>query len=89
MRLLLVVLLLAMVFLAVGCGGGDGLSAAQIGEVGVELTLHATVGVELGLAVPQQDEPADRHSPTSGSSGVAPCRSTGTVGQSRQSRSKP
>ena len=69
-------------------GRGDGLRPAQVGQIGVELTLHPASGVELGLTVAEHDQAAHPHvgsasEPTSTSS-----RFTGTSGQSRHNRSR-
>ncbi|BDH58308.1 hypothetical protein MTP03_32470 [Tsukamurella sp. PLM1] len=40
--------------------GGGRLPVPQISEVGVELALHPPLGVGRGLAVPEQDQAADR-----------------------------
>ena len=61
-------------------GGGDGLVAAQVGQLGVELALHPVAGVVPGLPVTQHHQSAHPH-------GVA-SRSTGTTGQSRHNRSR-
>jgi hypothetical protein len=42
-------------------GGGRSLLAAQVAQVGVELTLHPTAGVVFGLPVPQHHQVADPH----------------------------
>jgi hypothetical protein len=61
-------------------GGCDGLVAAQVGQLGVELALHPVAGVVPGLAVTQHHQSAHPH-------GVA-SRSTCTTGQSRHNRSR-
>ena len=61
-------------------GGRDGLVAAEVAQVGVELTLHAVGRVVFGLPVPQHDQAADPHG--AGSRSI-----DGTIGQSRHNRS--
>ena len=68
-------------------GGGDGLCATEVGQVGVELTLHAAARIPFGLPMPQQDQPTDPHGPPSGTTSFASPRSTGITGQSRHNRS--
>ena len=67
--------------------GGHGLGPAEVAEIGVELTLHATAGVELGLPVAQHDQPTDHHDGSATGSASTSSRSTCTRGQSRHSRS--
>ena len=42
-------------------GRGDGLFAAEVAQVGVQLALHPAARVVLGLPVPQHHQSADRH----------------------------
>ena len=66
-------------------GSGQGLASAQVGEVGVELTLHPASGIELRLAVAQHHQPPHPHVDSPACIGAS--RSTSTIGQSRHSRS--
>ena len=68
-------------------GDRRGLRQARRGELGVEVALHPALDVVVGLAVAEQDQPAERHpSPPACST----CASANAMrGQSFHSRSSP